>query len=125
MPPVAGVDPVFGTYLIEDGYIVELVLGPDGFSIWLEFVLDHSSDLPTVQLVDAVAVELTERTDVLLGLTPCVVGDRPSNRIVGTFLFEDAPELTTPIEVWEIEPTVGRLIPVGVDVTCENEGFGI
>ena len=116
---------VGGSFLAEAEYIVELMFSPSGFQIWLEAVTGTSGDFLTVRLDDAVAVELTELTDVILGLTMCTVDDRATNRIVGTFLFDDLPELTQPVAVWEIDPSAGELVPVGGPVTCVNESFGV
>ena len=84
-----------------------------------------SGDFLTVRLDDAVTVELTELTDLVLGLTSCTVDGRATNRIVGTFIYEDAPDLTTPVTVWEIDPAAGKLVPVTGAVSCVNEAFGV
>ncbi len=114
-----------GDYVIDLGYVVDLMYGPDGYQIWLAAVTDDSSEFLTVRLDDAVAIDLTERTDTILGSTPCSIDGQPTSGVVGVFLFSDQPQLTESVSVWVIDPAAGRLVPVGGSVVCENEGYGV
>lgn len=116
---------VGGDYVPELGYSVDLLVGPDGYQIWLAKILDDSGEFLLLRLDDAVSVELTELMDVVLGSTSCAVDGVPISGVVGTFLFDEQPELTQPLEVWVIDPEFGELTPTAGAAVCENEGYGV